>query len=634
MQVQFGAMRFLEQAAKAQLARHTLQQKIVLLLRVLMMVALLIAFANPIRSSQHLATDSQTVIFIVDATASMHRQMQKATAWELARDAAIDQLSTFQGRKQPVMVYLLTDEARPILTEPSLNYAYLAKVLKQTQPSFAHGRFDQAIASIPLPEARALYLFTDAQQCQFPTPVAWKSLLGKTTCYIHIVDSRPKPNLAITSINWQSDNTPNRRTGQVRFTLHNDSSSRQTAKLQVDCETRKIAQISTELYPGQRKSISFPIELDTTSKIAIEGLLDQDDGIAWDNHMGLVLPQKKTLSVGQVDEHPVTVAMTRLFKKWGYGHFQPTNTQANLMIATHVSPADLPVLDAHLNGQGTLLWFLTDDDAITRFNTFALTHDIQLKPIAWEHRQTLLPQYWLWSWQDSWLDVFAGPYASPLNHISSSHLLTWDMPQTAILRMLATHSQQPVIWQRFVGEGNLLVVSIKQEQLQNFLQEPAILSVLLHLGHQTVLTTTDEQITKPQIVGQAYSPSPEFPEVPPQATPETLRETSIGLVTPDGELRRWDGQPIKLLEPGFYEFINVATQQSIRKVSVRVDPLESITTRIDPDDYVHLAGPHQMTSHKDDLSLWPVLIVIAVLLACAQTVLASSLRQKGGSLVR
>ena len=81
----FGAMRFITSIQTKSNVAQALSNRLLLLLRLLMMCLLIIAFASPVWQVVKHRSATGCSLLLVDATASMCRTIGEKNAWQLAR---------------------------------------------------------------------------------------------------------------------------------------------------------------------------------------------------------------------------------------------------------------------------------------------------------------------------------------------------------------------------------------------------------------------------------------------------------------------------------------------------------------------------------------------------------------------
>jgi hypothetical protein len=612
--VHFGAMRFIQQVLSPSTDRSKLEHLLLLVLRMLILGMLLTAFASPVWQQPLGDMQQTTVAIVLDGTASMSREVDHISDWQSACQGAIDLLGKMMH--QPVMIYILTDHLRPLLDEPSRNYAHLAGKIQRNGYALMHGTFTELASQPQWDTINEVHLFTDGQANQFPTLQAWQTLLGDRTCVIHILASKQRHNIAVTDIQWLDASTPTQRAGQLRFTLNTDAKTPITTKLNISVNTKVIQQRSVTHKPMMQTIVTQPLNLQGGDAIALGVTLAESDAIAWDDSLSLILPAWSLLSVRAYDDAELTNQIAALFTTLGYDSKLGLNPAECLLIVSDAVTDTLPAIAKHLDGGGTVLWLLTNEQQSKVFGEFAKAHTPDLIPGHWETRQTLLPAYWQWAWDDPWLDLFAGPYASALGKIASSKLLVWEGKPTA-WRVFAANGGEPVIVSTTVGTGRLMVMAIDATQLQNLRKDPAMLSLILHLGHQAALAGVDHHPESPKAIGYRWLPSVN------DVKPVWVRPP-VGFDYPFAK-----GDLITLDQPGLYQLRHHDDDQIAAMISCRVDPLESDNTQINSTDYAQLGKANDQLAVKQQGHLWPSLLVMAMFFAVLESVIVHELRAKG-----
>lgn len=614
-QIKFGGMRFIQKVQRQYSRPSRLQRLLLLLLRMLFMTLLLTAFSNPIWKSEVQFKQKHVVTYILDATASMQRRMGRSSVWELTHKMAVNLLA--EHSDQPVMVYLLDDQLHSILPEPSLNHAYLASVIRQAKPSFAHHKFLPVLDQIPSIYRINIHVFTDAQQSQFPALEDWKNLMGEHTCIIHAINDKPRSNLSLINLKWQRGNEPFEKQGELQIELFNDSLQQQDADLSFFFDNHLYVKHKERLTPKQQKKIKIRLMLPEGNATFLRVEINNNDAIAWDNAMAIILPKPIDYSVLKGDQNNNTKRIARLFEKWGYK--QPTDIlqSQKLLIITDGTDLNVKTIKNDLDQSATVLWCLTDQQSADIYSKRSKEEGINHITPTWQKRQTRVPEYWRWTWDDPWLDVFAGPYSQVLNRISSSQNLTWVRFDKSNIRILASVGQTPVIWTHAMGNGHVIVLAIAMQDLTAMLKEPAILAAFLHLGHQTVQENIPLTSLKKNNINFLWSP-----EV------SNLSDDDFILFSPSESQTRWDKQPVVLNLPGVYSIKSKNKTMILDQVAVRVDAAEYDSNQINVNAYTHYADQTKFVKIRHRRSIWPWLILCALGLFLIEGVLLKHLRIK------
>ncbi len=175
---------FLRQVTQTRSHQFRLTNILILALRCTIIIAIAIAFAQPIWSNDNPNSDSQAslqhnseIILILDASSSMTRDAQNKTIFKTARDAILTKLNTLQDTNTPAAVIIATAHPTSLLPKLTTNIQPLIRLTKDTHVTHEHANMPAAVQlastmrPTPDPQAnREIHIYTDTQQTQFPNP--------------------------------------------------------------------------------------------------------------------------------------------------------------------------------------------------------------------------------------------------------------------------------------------------------------------------------------------------------------------------------------------------------------------------------------------------------------------------------
>ncbi len=583
-----------------------------------MLGLLLLACSNPVWKVIKQRTDAGCTLLLVDATASMYRKIGDQTAWQLARTQAIDWMS--QHPDDPVLLGILTDQLRLVLDEPSLNHSYLANQLQSQDPSYAHGDWLDISSLAHWDEVRRVHLFTDAQANTFPsTSEYWKDILESRTCRIHDVAGALTHNIALYDVTARDVSTEGQHVVSLDYSVQNNSSQLARIPVTIFFDGQNVERQNVTVLPGQNTSASIRLALASPDAFPAKIQLNVDDDLGWDNLMYCLLPEQIQPKVRTLEQSPMLSQMQQLFRSHDYHVGSRTSHQDTLLITSPVDTSQTQDVHDHLSNKGTVMWLLHDDASVAAFRHYAQSHISDTLPQKWESRQTLVPDYWQWDWQQSgWLTPFKKGYESALMKMTSSKVLLWEpTSEDAFAKqwaVLATQGGEPVVMWRWQDDSMLLVIVMPTIDLQQRLNEPAILGLLLRLGDYA--TKFGYQLSRPHpgnpdSVGCQWEPKVN--------TPANL----IWEFDDQQSIDRWDGLSTKLDKPGLYtlrKLYGPNMSQSLATQAVRVHPKESGFEKINLADFEQWDTALQQATDVKPLLLWPWLLVTVLILAGVESI--------------
>ncbi len=168
--IDWGAMMFLENADPRRQKRSRALQFLLLSLRMAMIAILAVALARPVIQGRWTLTDDAriTAVLIVDRSASMGFDENGRSRMQMAREAAMQVLSSLRGGDQ-VSLLFVGDEGGTSDPQPTADLQSVATALASIEPSFGQADLQSALmearhifAQFPR-DNHELYVITDRQ---------------------------------------------------------------------------------------------------------------------------------------------------------------------------------------------------------------------------------------------------------------------------------------------------------------------------------------------------------------------------------------------------------------------------------------------------------------------------------------
>lgn len=287
--VEFPALRFVMAAASRAAAVDRPRHLLLLILRALALLAVVAAFMRPVWRTEAAvggdlgsAGDGQTLVILLDASASMQRVSQGRSAFEQARAQADRMVAELEPGKDRAMVFLITDRARPLLSEPTGNLTLLRDRLASARCTWQAddpSALAQAMeATRGLGPARAVWI-TDGQRADAASQLPLANLALLTVgqpldnTAIHLVDAGPYPPVAGQPM-----------TVTVRLRHFGTLSTRARFEIRSGDQTTSRA---VPLDPGEDRLVSLPLEFAPDEPGWITVAMKQSDAFAADDSAGL-----------------------------------------------------------------------------------------------------------------------------------------------------------------------------------------------------------------------------------------------------------------------------------------------------------------------------------------------------------
>jgi hypothetical protein len=621
--VAFGAMRFIRQVLSSEQNSKKWQHWLLMLLRMLLLLCLITAFANPIWQRPKATANVPCVGIVLDFTASMYRSINlqnqyPCCLYDQAR-MQIDALLKSLPSDVPVMLYVLTDQLYPMIPEPSFNRIQLHNEIQSKGNVFASGNFTQLASMKHWPTLSEIHLFTDSQAVHFPNPDDWQKMFAGKTCIVHDVSDAALPNMAITDIHWQDQSTPQSRQGQLHFTIQSDSPDLLHRELAIKINDTVQHKQSIQLSSNQTITLSIPVIL-PAGKLAIGAVLMDRDALEWDDMRYLVLKPWTLPDVHAMDQSDFAIHMSSLLKTWGMDAGENKISRQSLMFMGDANLQQLNVIDESLKQGATIIWLLGDDAQAKHFNQWSQSHGYDIAVSTWQTISDKPQLTWQWMRDDPWLDIYAGSYNATLNQMASqNHLpLAGDF---STWHVLATLANQPVIAARSVDRGQMVILAIRKEQMSEMLGQPDTAGLLLHLGSQALQDNRLPIAQPPSQVGDVW-----HPQLP-------VDITDLHFQYPMGfpeSLDQENRHEVSLTTTGFYGVFNGKSYQFLDVASVVMNDSEVSQDQINPLQYTIYNTPDITLANQQQIKLWPWLFVMAFGLAIVEVIYVHHLARKRG----
>lgn len=318
-EVQWGAMQFLAAALREHQRRVQLEQVVLLALRILMLVLLALALAEPVVTGLALgrnrgAQASRLVtILVVDGSYSMRHREGDASRFEQARAAALHKVRAAETGAKFALV-LMANPPHMIIAEPSADHAAVARVIEQLEPTEGGAELRTTLLILD-----QLVHSLEAQGAdEISVAIQWFTDLGRTTweaastnecrVLLHRLDERC--HLALTTFGEQqaanSAITEIRTPDRLPVAGDEVEWEVEVANYGFREETRKRIELRVGDQPALEKFVDvpaggraiarFPQRLDTPGESWLQASI-ADDGLALDNTRWIAAPVRDAIRV-------------------------------------------------------------------------------------------------------------------------------------------------------------------------------------------------------------------------------------------------------------------------------------------------------------------------------------------------
>jgi len=325
--VEFSSLRFLKELQKSRIRTLRIRQLLLLILRTLVIVFLVLAFARPTMRGPFAGffggRAAGTTVILLDDSPSMTIRDEHGVRFEQARQAVSRIVASAEEQDRIVFALLSSLGARPLAIAPSVSSAL--RVIADAQPTVVHKKWSALFPALrPIvdgsPQAHiAIYIVSDGQASQFvPLSVGADSAIG-TEEWIQGATLRigtvAEHNTAVLDVTMQTQVLSAGKPVRLQATIRQTGSTQVTnALVSAYIDGKRVAQRSLELAPDT----PAPVVLDVTPKRpgSLSGYVQiEDDAFETDNtrHFSLRIPKRiRVLVFGETpaDSYYPALALT------------------------------------------------------------------------------------------------------------------------------------------------------------------------------------------------------------------------------------------------------------------------------------------------------------------------------------
>jgi hypothetical protein len=293
--IEFSTLQFLKELQKTKIRRIKLKQWLLLLLRVLIIICLVMAFARPTLKSISLggsSTAKTSAVIIIDNTFSMSVVTGKGSYLNQAKQIAKNLLNNFQQGDE--ITILATADFSSGISTPTTNFAEAQKNIEKIEISNISKTLNDGMirgAQI-LYQSRnynkEIFLLTDCQKERLinsPKEISnfGKTLSPETRFYLFDLGEKRSVNLGVEGIKAASQIFEVGKLVGFSIRVKNYSaSSINNNVVSLFMNGKRCAQQNISLNSGESKEISFETTLKDTGLVEISAELE-DDEILQDN---------------------------------------------------------------------------------------------------------------------------------------------------------------------------------------------------------------------------------------------------------------------------------------------------------------------------------------------------------------
>jgi len=252
----FSSLMFIEPRTQSSIRHRRLRYLALLTLRLLVLVALVLAFANPyINRTAASASGEKLMVVAIDRSFSMRAGTRLA-------DAKRDALALLSSRNPSARAQVLAFGSQvQVMTQPVIDSAALNEAVQSIQPGDSRGSFGAlagALRSIAetVQTPIELHVFSDMQKTNMPASFAEMAMPGNVSLVLHPVVNSATPNWTVESVNapaqvWE----PKKARVQAAVAGFGTGAATRTVSLVVNDKT--VASKEASVPAGGRATVEF-----------------------------------------------------------------------------------------------------------------------------------------------------------------------------------------------------------------------------------------------------------------------------------------------------------------------------------------------------------------------------------------
>jgi hypothetical protein len=389
--VEFSSLKHLKAMQKRQVRRLKIRQWLLLLLRMLIILAVVLAFARPTTTGGYIGSHaSVSAVILFDNSASMNRYVADGNLFELARKRAEELLNTF-GESDEVSLIPLDRTAQEDQKTTFASAAVAREKLERLKAGSSEADLEGAVeTAINLLDKainlnKEIYLITDRQQRSLPN----RSALAGTNVHVYLVDLpiEENENCGVTAVDFGGQLIAPGHDFDISATVKNYGDrdcSDMIASLFLD--GNRIAQTDVTVAAGQETTVRFTRSL--TRGGFHSGYVEiSDDKFPGDNryYFSFRIPEKFNVLIIDSDGSGRFIALALVPSSsanqyWSVKEAQPDELgDVNLVDFDVIVLADAPQLDASYVRR--IKSFVRDGKSL--FVTYGGATDIKLFNADW-----------------------------------------------------------------------------------------------------------------------------------------------------------------------------------------------------------------------------------------------------------
>lgn len=378
--IEFSTLSFLKELQKTKIRRIKLKQWLLLLLRVLIIIFLVLAFARPtVKSFLSGTTAKTTAVFLIDNTFSMSVVDQNGSYFNQSKQAAKNLLSNFQDGDEIAVVPFYTSNSYE--SSPKTDFTFIKKEIDEINISQAGKTLNEALikAGKIIYESKnynkEIYILTDLQKnglYNLQNELSDLSSLFTENVRIYLLNIPGKEtvNLGIDDIKTENQIfEKNKKIGFTSKITNYSQTSINNSVASLFINGKRSSQQSINLAPNESKEFSFETTLADTGIIAAHVELEDDD-VLQDNKRYTAFYVPENLSILIASENNDESKFIKLALTAGSSQkFRVTETNTNQLSSQNINNYDVVCLIAsgNLNNSEKISAYLESGKSLILF---------------------------------------------------------------------------------------------------------------------------------------------------------------------------------------------------------------------------------------------------------------------------
>ncbi|NIP42979.1 MAG: VWA domain-containing protein [candidate division Zixibacteria bacterium] len=387
--IQFSSIRYLKSLQKTRMRRLKLKQILLLILRTLIILLLVIAFARPTTEGSYssaLGSAAQaSVVIMIDNSLSMSTETPEGSLFELAKTQALSILGDFQAKDEIAVVAFSKD---PVIETNGFttNHTFVRKTISDLEPSHTSTNpvlaFEAALDLMQKSDnlVKEIYVFSDL------AGPSWEALSLNTISqfdnlkiYVAGVTKEDYENVKVANIDFGNSLIYPGRPVNISADIINESQRRvDNLLISLFIDKKRISQTDISVSPGSSEKVSFTYTFENPGEH--EGFIEiTDDDLIEDNrvYFTINIPNEiRTLSLyeNEGDDFFVRMAFQPLPESPSQINLasEPISSLPTLNLenfdciimsnSKFLSQANMSKLMNYVKSGGSMLAFISDDN--------------------------------------------------------------------------------------------------------------------------------------------------------------------------------------------------------------------------------------------------------------------------------